>query len=114
MERLQKLTGCTEVAGKRLRCCRESNEELYSALARGKLDGVIDDSPIALHFSRATPGLRYAYHFERTECEYAVMTRLGNTALRDRINVTLAQMEFDGTLPCLRRIWFGSENLSIA
>jgi polar amino acid transport system substrate-binding protein len=92
----------------------ESNEELYSALARGKLDGVIDDSPIARYFSHAIPGLRYAYHFERTDCEYAVMTRLGNTALRDQINVTLAQMEFDGTLPCLRRIWFGSENLFIA
>jgi ABC-type amino acid transport substrate-binding protein len=54
--------------GKEAAMLSESNEELYSALARGKLDGVIDDSPIALHFSRAAPGLRYAYHFERTEC----------------------------------------------
>jgi len=92
----------------------ESNEELYSDLARGMLDGVIDASPIALHFSRAVPGLKYAYPFESTECGYAVMTRLGNTPLRDQINVTLAQMEFDGALPCLRRIWFGSENLFIA
>jgi ABC-type amino acid transport substrate-binding protein len=42
------------------------------------------------------------------------MIRRGNTSLRDQINVTLAQMEFDGTLPSLRRIWFGSENLFIA
>jgi ABC-type amino acid transport substrate-binding protein len=78
------------------------------------LDGVIDDSPIALHYSRAIPGLKYAYRFRGDKGEYAVMIRRGNTLLRDQINVTLAQMEFDGTLPSLRRIWFGSENLFIA
>jgi polar amino acid transport system substrate-binding protein len=92
----------------------ESNEELYSALARGMLDGVIDDSPIALHYSRAIPGLKYAYRFEGTEGEYTVMIRRGNTSLRDQINVRLAEMEFDGTLPSLRRNWFNSENLFIA
>jgi ABC-type amino acid transport substrate-binding protein len=100
--------------GKEAAMLSESNKELYSALARGMLDGVIDDSPIALHYSRAIPGLKYAYRFEGTEGEYAVMIRRGNTSLRDQINVTLAQMEFDGTLPSLRRIWFGSENLFIA
>ena len=69
----------------------ESNEELYSAVAHGMLDGVIDDSPMALHYSRAIPGLKYAYRFEGTEGEYAVMIRRGNTSLRDEINVTLAQ-----------------------
>jgi ABC-type amino acid transport substrate-binding protein len=100
--------------GKEPAMLSESNVELYSALAGGMLDGVIDDSPIALHFSRAIPGLRYAYRFEGTAGEYAVMTRRGNTTLREQINATLAQMECDGTLPYLRRIWFGSENLFIA
>jgi hypothetical protein len=57
------------------------------------LDGVIDDSPIALHYPRAIPGRKYAYRFEGTEGEYAVMIRRGNASLRDQINVTLAQME---------------------
>lgn len=34
----------------------ESNEELYSALSRRELEGVIDDSPIAMHFSKAMSG----------------------------------------------------------
>jgi ABC-type amino acid transport substrate-binding protein len=42
------------------------------------------------------------------------MIRRGNRSLRDQINIRLAEMEFDGTLPSLRRIWFGSENLFIA
>jgi ABC-type amino acid transport substrate-binding protein len=92
----------------------ESNEELYTALSRGELDAVIDDSPIAMHFSRAVPGLRYAGAFDHTECAYAVMVRRGDTRLREQINETLAQLEGEGILPGMRKVWFGSESLLIA
>jgi ABC-type amino acid transport substrate-binding protein len=87
-----------KTVGKEAAMLSESNDELYRALARGMLDGVIDDSPIAQHFSRVIPGLKYVCHFEGTGGEYAVMTRRGNTPLRDQINGMIAQMEFDGTL----------------
>jgi len=99
--------------GKEPAMLSESNEELYCALADGKLDGVIDDSPIALHFSRAIPGLKYACSFDGTEGEYALMIRRGNTQLRERINATLADLEADDTLSRLRRLWFGSENFFV-
>jgi ABC-type amino acid transport substrate-binding protein len=92
----------------------ESNEELYSALQRKMLDSVIDDSPIARHFSQTMPELKYGGTFDGTEAGYAVMTRAGNTALRDQISSTISSLEGDGTLPSLRRRWFGSENLLVA
>jgi ABC-type amino acid transport substrate-binding protein len=84
------------------------------ALATGKIDVVVDDSPIALHFSRAVPGLDYAGPFDGTAGEYAVMLRQGNTELRDRINLALGEMESDGSLAALRTFWFQTEDTVIA
>jgi ABC-type amino acid transport substrate-binding protein len=39
--------------------------------------------------------------------------RRGNDKLRGEINLTLEQMEADGTLPRLRKEWFGSEALFV-
>lgn len=100
--------------GKTAAMLSESNDDLYNALSKGDLDGVIDDSPIAIHFSRSYPGLRYACSFEGTEGEYAVMVGRGNRQLLDQINATLAQLEADGILPDLRRTWFASADLLIA
>jgi polar amino acid transport system substrate-binding protein len=91
----------------------ESNDELYNALAEGFVDAVVDDSPIALHFAKAVPGLRYAGPFEDTSGEYAVMLRKGDAELRERINTALGSMEADGTLPALRKTWFNTESLLI-
>jgi polar amino acid transport system substrate-binding protein len=92
----------------------ESNDELYNALANGLIDAVVDDSPIALHFAQAVPGLRYAGPFEGTTGEYAVMIRKGDAELRERINVALGSMESNGTLPALRGSWFKTDNMLIA
>jgi polar amino acid transport system substrate-binding protein len=87
---------------------------LYNALANGLVDAVIDDSPIALHFAQAVPGLRYAGPFEGTTGEYAVMLRKGNAKLRERINSALESMESDGALPALRKTWFKTDSTLIA
>ena len=84
----------------------ESNDELYSALAEGKLDAVIDDSPIARHFSRTAADLVYVGVLPGTEGAYAIMVRQGNDELRTHINNALDQKEADGTLTDLRAQWF--------
>jgi len=83
----------------------ESNEDLYSALAAGSIDVVIDDSPIAAHFARAVAGLQFAGRLPGTEAAYAIMVRKGNTVLRSALNGALASMEADGTLDALREHW---------
>jgi ABC-type amino acid transport substrate-binding protein len=62
----------------------ESNEELYLALAHGQLDAVIDDSPIALHFSQTIEGLEYRGPLDGTDGEYAIMTVFIMLDLRSR------------------------------
>ena len=91
----------------------ESNDELYDALSAGELDVVIDDSPIARHFSKSRAGLNYLGSLPGTQGAYAVMIRRGNNKLRGEINSALALMEADGTLPRLRKEWFGSEALLV-
>jgi ABC-type amino acid transport substrate-binding protein len=87
----------------------DSNDNIYSALAADRLDAVIDDSPIAEHFARVFPGLRYAGALPGTQGAYAIMVRKGNTRLVTAINAALAEMERDGVLAVLRAGWFNSE-----
>ena len=90
----------------------ESNEELYAALASGAFDAIIDDSPIARHFSRAHSQLRFGDILPDSQGAYAIMVRKGEDALRERINIVLNDMERDGTLRDLRQKWFRGERLT--
>jgi polar amino acid transport system substrate-binding protein len=92
----------------------ESNEELYAALSHGQLDAIIDDSPIAIHFANAIPGLIYRGPYENTEGEYAIMVAKDNGALKNEMNAALSRLELEGTLAKLRKRWFGSPELLVA
>ena len=87
----------------------ESNEELYALLAAGRLDAVIDDSPIARWFAHCVPGLQFAGVLPGTEAAYAIMVRKGNNKLRAEINRALEEMTKDGTRRALLRRWFGDD-----
>ena len=89
----------------------ESNEELYASLAAGELDAIIDDSPIAMHFSHSVAGLQFAGVIQGTEGAYAIMVRKGNAELRAEINGALADMEKDGTQQRLLSKWFGDNQV---
>ena len=91
----------------------ESNDTLYTALADGILDVVVDDSPIALHFSQAIAGLHYAGPLPGPVSTYGIMVRKGDSLL-EAINQHLADMEADSTLPDLRRQTFGTDHLLVA
>jgi ABC-type amino acid transport substrate-binding protein len=90
----------------------DSNDELYLSLAEGKLDAVIDDSPIARHFSRTVADLVYVGVLPCTEGAYAIMVRQGNDELRTRINGALHQKDADGTLTDLRAQWFHEDGVT--
>lgn len=92
----------------------ESNDELYDAVSKSQIDAVIDDSPIALHFAKATPGLSYRGPFANTEGEYAIMVAKGNDALKNEINAALAMLAAEGALTRLREQWFGSPAVLVA
>jgi ABC-type amino acid transport substrate-binding protein len=69
---------------------------------------VIDDSPMARHFSDAVPGLIYAQSYEDTASEYAIMVRKGNSDLRGQVNSGLEIVEQEGKLAKLLEHWFGT------
>lgn len=85
----------------------ESNENLYTSLAGGDIDAVIDDSPIAKYFSHSVAGLQFTGVLPGTEAAYAIMVRKGNDDLRAEINRALGEMENDGTRQTLFVRWFG-------
>lgn len=92
----------------------ESNHELYAGLTTGKLDAVVDDSPIAKWFSRSTPGLQFVGTLAGTEGAYAIMIRKGNDKLRAKINQTLDEINNDGTRRTLLDKWFGDHSTGVS
>jgi ABC-type amino acid transport substrate-binding protein len=83
----------------------ESNDELYDVLRSGSIDAVIDDSPMALHFSEAVTGLRFAGFLPGTRAEYAIAVRKGNDELRAQIDAAIENLDRSGALLDLRRKW---------
>jgi ABC-type amino acid transport substrate-binding protein len=83
----------------------ESNDALYAALATGGVEAVVDDSPIAAHFSHAVEGLQFAGALPNTDGAYGIMIRKGNVALLDTLNAALAALDADGTMERLRARW---------
>ena len=84
----------------------ESNDQLYRALGADRLSAVIDDSPIAAHFARSSPGLAFVGNLPNTQASYAIMVRKDDPALETRINLSLAALASDGTLASLQQTWF--------
>ncbi len=85
----------------------DSNSELYSALANGEIDAVVDDYPIAAYFVRASSGLRFSGIVPGSEGAYAIMVRKGNRGLIDALNAALSGIESDGSLHVIRKRWLG-------
>jgi ABC-type amino acid transport substrate-binding protein len=83
----------------------DMNTEAYQTLQMGKVDAVIDDSPIAQAFATSTPGLQLARTIPGTDAQYAMMFRKGNDELRRVINDALTTIKADGTYADIHRKW---------
>jgi ABC-type amino acid transport substrate-binding protein len=71
----------------------ESNDDLYAALKAREIDAIVDDSPIAQHFSRCIPELRVCGLVPKSDSAYAIMLRKGNTALLKALDKAVGEMK---------------------
>jgi len=88
------------------------NTEAYATLQEGKLDAVIDDSPIAKSFVTLNPKLRLAGTIAGTQAQYGVMFKKGNQELCRAINNALTEIQADGAYAEFYKKWFG-ENVQV-
>ena len=75
----------------------KSGADAIMALQTGKIDCVIIDKAPATSFVEANEGLKIL-ETEYTVEDYAICVQKGNTELKDKINVALAELIEDGTV----------------
>jgi len=89
----------------------ETNNELYQKLLAGKIDVLIDDSPIAGGFLNLNPKLQMSMFMPGTESQYAIAMKKGDLALKEEINHTIELLEANGTFNEIHHKWFASIRL---
>lgn len=89
----------------------ETNHELYKKLVAGKIDVLIDDSPIAGGFLHKHKSLRVGMFMPGTDSHYAIAMKKGDVILKDQINATLEVLEDNGTYEHLYNKWFSAITL---
>lgn len=82
-----------------------TNDELYSMLAAGMLDAVIDDAPIANARVRMQPGLRIALFLPGSDAAYAIAIKKGNTALKATLDAAIEKLRTTGQFALLLHKW---------
>lgn len=84
----------------------ETNQELYEKLMAGRIDVLIDDSPIAGGFLHKNESLAIGMFMPETESQYAIAMRKGDVELKERINETLALLKNNGKYAQIHDKWF--------
>jgi ABC-type amino acid transport substrate-binding protein len=85
----------------------ESKEPMFEALAAGKLDAVICDTPFAQYNAKETGKTRVAEELTRGDT-YGIAVKKGDSGLVSRINEALASIDQDGTYDRLYEKYFGN------
>jgi len=84
----------------------ETNTELYDKLRAGKIDVLIDDSPIAGGFLDKHKSLTIGFFLPETESHYAIAMKKGDLKLKQQINEALTLLKADGTYDAIYSKWF--------
>lgn len=84
----------------------ETNNELYQKLLAGRIDVLIDDSPIAGGFLQRHPSLAIGMFMPDTESSYAIAMMKGDVELKDQINEKLELLRANGTYDQIHDKWF--------
>lgn len=84
----------------------ETNQELYDRLLAGRIDVLIDDSPIAGGFLKKNEKLAIGMFMPGTESQYAIAMKKGDVELKERINETLELLKANGKYAEIHDKWF--------
>lgn len=82
------------------------NKEMYDSLQEGKIDVLIDDSPIAGGFMKQFKTLKIGMFLPHTDSKYAIAMKKGDLKLKNEINAILQAMKEDGRYDSLFKKWF--------
>ena len=91
----------------------ETNNELYQKLLAGRIDVLIDDSPIAGGFLKKHPSLYIGMFMPETESHYAIAMKKGDVELKNEINTKLELLIANGTYQTIHDKWFKQIQLVI-
>lgn len=83
-----------------------TNKELYRKLQAGKIDLLIDDSPIAGGFLQKNKKLKIGMFLPKTDSSYAIAMKKGDVALKNRFNEALRLLKENGTYQQIYKKWF--------
>jgi ABC-type amino acid transport substrate-binding protein len=84
----------------------ETNKELYRKLQAGKIDLLIDDSPIAGGFLQKNKKLKVGMFLPETDSQYAIAMRKGDVQLKDQFNEVLTLLRENGVYQTIYKKWF--------
>lgn len=84
----------------------ETNHELYQKLLGGRIDVLIDDSPIAGGFLHKHKRLEIGMFMPGTASEYAIAMKKGDVTLKNKINEAMELLITNGTYDRIHRKWF--------
>lgn len=89
----------------------ETNKELYQKLLAGRIDVLIDDSPIAGGFLHKHKTLEIGMFMPGTESQYAIAMKKGDLKLKTQINETMELLKTNGTYDAIFEKWFSQIRL---
>ena len=83
-----------------------TNKELYRKLQAGKIDLLVDDSPIAGGFLQKNKKLKIGMFLPKTDSSYAIAMKKGDTQLKNQFNEVLTLLKENGTYQNIYKKWF--------
>jgi ABC-type amino acid transport substrate-binding protein len=84
----------------------ETNKDLYRKLQSGKIDLLIDDSPIAGGFLQKNKKLKVGMYLPGTDSQYAIALKKGDIQLKEQFNEVLSLLKGNGVYQTIYKKWF--------
>jgi len=84
----------------------ETNKDLYRKLQTGKIDLLIDDSPIAGGFLQKNKKLKVGMYLPGTDSQYAIAMKKGDIQLKEQFNEVLSLLKENGVYQTIYKKWF--------
>lgn len=84
----------------------ETNKDLYRKLQSGKIDLLIDDSPIAGGFLQKNKKLKVGMYLPGTDSQYAIAMKKGDVQLKEQFNEVLTLLKENGVYQAIYKKWF--------